>query len=172
MSIVSHELLGSSQNGSRLDVIYQFTDHLGGTYIQEHLVDVGTDTDAHMLSLIPALEEKLARQEISDAIAGAEDEQPVDRVPDHQTQVEFDRRVIGEAMMIPDIMWFYNIYDSFFRAFESRAGNNKPQRALYLGVDTATYDEIDKRFNDMAGITTLVNDEKGRVWQELPDGYW
>ena len=121
----------------------------------------------------PGIEDELIKTGVLIAISDAEIEGAVvDRVPDHQTQPDFDRRVIGEAMQMRDIIHFYNVYDTFFRAFEARAGSNKPQRAAYIGVDTATYDEIDKRFNDMAGITALVIDEKGRVWQELPDGYW
>ena len=173
MSIVSHELLGSNPNGTRLDVIYKFTDHLGNEYIYEKLVPAGFDTEADMLSMIPEIEAGLERTEVLSAVADGEiDGKIVDRVPDHQTQPDFDRRVIGEAMQIHDIIHFYNIYDTFFLAFQLRAGNNKPQRAAYIGVDTATYDDIDKRFNDMAGITALINDEKGRVWDGLPDGYW
>jgi hypothetical protein len=173
MSIVSHELVYSEPNGSRFDVQYRFVDHLGNEYLYNKLVPAGFDTDADMLSMIPEIEAGLERTEVIEAVADGEiDGRIVDRVPDHQSQPDFDRRVIGEAMQIPDLIHFYNIYDTFFRAFEGRAGNNKPQRAAYIGVDTATYDEIDKRFNDMAGITALINDEKGRVWDSLPDGYW
>jgi hypothetical protein len=173
MSIVSSEVVSESPNGSRVDVRYKFTDHLGNEYFYNRLVEAGFDHDAWMAAQIPIIEAQLERTEVGNAIADAEIEGViVDRVPDHQTQPDFDRRVIGEAMQVRDIIHFYNIYDTFFRAFELRAGNNKPQRALYIGVDTATYDEIDKRFNDMAGITALINDEKGRVWDSLPDGYW
>jgi hypothetical protein len=172
MSIVSHELIGSNQNGSRLDVTYEFIDHLGKSYIYEKLVPVGFDTEADMLSMIPAIEDGLAATEVAVAIAEAEEHRYIFSSPDHQTQPDFDRRFLGTAMMESNIVKMWNIYDDFFRDFEARAGSNKPQRAAYIGVDTITYDEIDKRFNDMASITALINDEKGRVWESLPDGYW
>jgi hypothetical protein len=173
MSIVSSEVLYERPNGSRFDVRYKFTDHIGGVYYYNKLVSAGFDHDAWMAAQIPIIEAELEQREVAEAVNdGVNEGMVVDRVPDHQTQPDFDRRVIGEAMKIPDIIHFYNIYDTFFRAFELRAGNNKPQRSAYIGVDTTLYDEIDKRFNDMAGITALVNDEKGRVWEDLPEGYW
>ena len=172
MSIVSHELVSSEPNGDRINVIYKFTDHLGEEYIVDKLVSIGTDTNADMLAMIPGLEESLARSEIESAVASVEREVGIDAVAKHQTQPDFDRRVLGYGMMIYDLVHMWNLYASFWTDFESRSGNNKPQRAAYLGVDTATYDLIDKRYNDMAGITALITDEKGRVWESLPDGYY
>jgi hypothetical protein len=172
MSIVSHELVYTQPNGVRFDVRYKFTFHTGEDVFINKTVEAGFDTDADMLAMIPGIEEDAARKEVITAIGHATDGGNVDITPTHQSQADFDRRVLGEAMKEPDLITFWNTYNSFWGPVQIRGGNNKPQRAAYLGVDTQTYDEIDKRFNDMAGITTLITDEKGRVWDELPDGYW
>lgn len=174
MSIASHELVYSEPNGIRLEVQYKFTDHLANEYVYNKLVAVSFDTEADMLSMIPEIEAQLAYSEVAEAV-GVSESGPLDYsiTPDHQTKPEYIRRVLGEFMKIPSVDHFNNGFQ-FFKDFEldPDSGNNKPQRSAYLSVDTATYDLIDKRFNDLAGIQTFINDEKGRVWDDTPEGYW
>ena len=174
MPITSYELFMSSPNGNRLDVRYKFMFHTGEEIFINKTVPVGTDTDADMLAMIPKLEEKRARNEITEAVLSAENETLTYPYPfEHQAKADFLRRFFGTMMTIENLIHFNGSYP-FFQAFEADpdSGNNKPQRAEYLGVDSATYDLIDKRYGDMAGIQVILNDEKGRLWYELPDGYW
>ena len=172
MPIVSYEVVEVSPNGDRFDALYLFTSSTGETYERRKLVPAGFDHDAYMLSLVPELDRLLAENEVSSFIAICDQGAQAEVTPQHQTQPDYDRRVLGYAMMVQDLVHFWNIYDSIWTPFQQRAGSNKPQRAAYIGVDTQTYDEIDKRMNDMAGISVLILDEKGRMWQDLPDGYW
>jgi hypothetical protein len=175
MPIISYEVVYSQDIGdNRLEVQYAFTDHLGNVYEYNKRVPDTTDLNADMALMVPAIEEGLARREIADAVGTAESNvYPYPPSPEHQTKQEFIRRFFGGMMQISSLESFNNSYQ-FFLDFETDpdSGNNKPQRAAYLGVDAATYDLIDKRYGDMAGIQVLLNDEKGRVWTEYPDGYW
>ena len=178
MPIIYNALVYSNDLGNGLtEVEYEFRDHLYPSSPAINLqkqVPTGTDTDADMQAMIPELNAQLEEVEISTALGQTEiREYPYPPDFQHQTKVEFIRRYFGGMMQNPNILQFNNALP-FFQAFEIDAdsGNNAPQRAAYLGIDTATYQLIEKRFNDMIGVQTLINDEKGRVWGEYPDGYW
>jgi hypothetical protein len=169
MSIVSSEVVYEEPNGPTTEVLYRFTWHTGEETTVQKQISGGVDAQQDMLSMIPLLETEKAQQEVDIAIGAAESGDAVNTSPEHQTLAEFDKRFIGRAMTIRSLDSFWHIYDGFWRDFELRAGNNKPQRAAYLNTDTGTFDGIDKRFNDMASITTLIQDERGRVWDSTPE---
>ena len=178
MPITSYLLVQEDDLGNGLtEVEYEFRDH---NYPNSDTINIitrvptGTDYDADMAARVPDIDRQLQERELGQAVNAAEGDSLVYPYPfEHQTKPEFLRRFFGAMMQVENIIHFNGSYP-FFQDFEADpdSGNNKPQRAAYLGVDDATYDLIDKRYGDMAGIQVILNDEKGRIWQELPEGYW
>ena len=168
MSIVSHELIYEAPNGNRVDVVYRFVDHLGVVIIEESRVDVGHDTETDMLARIPVIEARQAEQEVTIAVNTAEMGISPDIVPDYQLQSDYDRRALGQFMALADVHWF-NEGRVLFLAMEARGGANANQRAVYLGITSGTYSEIDNRFSDLAGAQTFINDNKNQRWDDIPE---
>ena len=178
MPITSFEVVYQDDLGNGLiEVEYEFRDQnypSSDTINILTKVPVGTDFNADMASRVPEIDRRLQDREIGQAVNAAERDELVYPYPfEHQTKPDFLRRFFGAMMQVENIVHFNGSYP-FFTAFETDpdSGNNKPQRSAYLGVDAATYDMIDKRYGDMAGIQVILNDEKGRVWDEYPEGYW
>lgn len=176
MSIVSSETIADSHtqsDGTRY-VTHYFTDHLGGVTKRGPHSVAGSDTETEYAVLRAGMEQSilnhLANQEIQAAIARAEQGLSVDAIPDHQTQAEFDRRVLGRMMLIGDAHTFHNAY-SFLQAVELRGGANANQRASYLSVSTADYNLIDTRFGNVNGVAWFLADEKNQIWSELPEAF-
>lgn len=86
------------------------------------------------------------------------------------TQADFDRRALGRAMLLTDTDDFY-FYLPLFKAMELRGGANANQRAAYLGIDRAIYDQIAARFNDVEGIAFFLDNYKSQIWDEIPPGF-
>ena len=179
MSIVSHETTEDAvqKNGWRR-VIYQFTDHLGGIEERTKIVPAGFDDDADRLATVPIIEDYLAEQEIITALNQAEglylnpDKVPPDHQPgatEEEQQANFDRRVLTRVMLLIDAHAVYAAYP-MFQAMELRGGANANQRATYLGIDIAIYNQIDDRFSNVNGVGWFLADEKNQVWSELPEG--
>ena len=168
MSIVSNVLVYSEPNGSRFDVRYKFIDHLAVEIIVDKLVPAGFDTEADMLALIPGIEISQAEQEVTIAVNAAEHGTTSDIVPDYQLQADYDRRALGQFMTIADVHWF-NEGRVLFLAMEVRGGANANQRAVYLGITTGTYSEIDNRFSDLAGAQSFILDNKNQRWDDIPE---
>lgn len=167
MSIISHELVYSEPNGTRLDVRYRFIDHLGVEIFVNKLVAVGFDTEADMLALIPSIEKDQAEQEVTVSVSNTEIGISPDIVPDYQLQADFDRRALGQFMTL-NVEWFNQSYPLFL-AMELRGGANAGQRADYLGISLATYSDIESRYNDLAGVQFFLEDTKQQQWDGIPE---
>jgi hypothetical protein len=113
----------------------------------------------------------LAEQEINAAMSRLGSGLTVDTVPDHQTQADFDRRVLGRMMLIDNIYDFYQGF-AFFQIVETRGGNNAGQRATYLGIDVADYNLIDARFVNADSASFFVDTDKTSIWDELPEVFY
>jgi hypothetical protein len=170
MPIVSHTLLQSSNSGNRDYVVYQFTDNETETHNIEKYVPVGFDTDADMLSMYAELDILLADKEINDALYQAEILNNPDKVAIHQSQADFDRRVLGRLMQEENAHIVLAALP-FFQAMELRGGANAGQRAAYLGVTTEDYNLVDNRFGDVQGVSFFLNDEKDQVWTDIHEGW-
>ena len=169
MSIVSHELVYSEPNGTaKLDVRYKFVDHIGVAIFVNSAVPVGTDLTADRAAMIPGIELRQAKTEVSDAVAKAEHGGNPDIVPDYQSQADYDRRALGQFMTLADVHHF-NDGRVLFLAMEVRGGANAGQRATYLGITSGTYSLIDDRFSDLAGAQTFILDNKNQRWDDIPE---
>jgi len=154
-----------------LKIRHRHTDHLGTEHRTSYRkVPLGFDTATDQATSAAAQEDSLYERELQGAISQAERGLNPDRVPDHQAQIEFDRRLLGRLMLILDAHTFYAALP-FFQAVEGRGGANANQRAAYLGTDRPTYDLIADRFGDVQGIAFFLDNAKGQVWDELPAGF-
>lgn len=172
MTIISQQIIGDrAQKDGRRYLRYEFTDHLGGKYIRgPKLVPPSFDADADLLTQVPVQEDDLANIEIQQAINNTTVGLNPDKVPDHQTQPDFDRRVLGRMMLIINSHVFYAAYP-MFQAVELRGGANANQRAVYLGITTVDYNLIASRFNNVSGVAWFLNDEKNQIWDKLPEDF-
>ena len=172
MSIVSHQIVSNSLQRAGRRVVYEYTFHNGDTReLGPKILPDGVDIDADRGSLVSDIEDQRALEEVMEAISLAWDRQNPDRIPDHQTQAEFDRRVLGQMMLVDDAHAVLAAYP-MFQAVELRGGANANQRADYLGMDVATYNLIDDRFSNVNGVAWFLTDEKNQLWDELPEGYY
>ena len=150
--------------------IHEYTDHLGKIWSVGRILPTDANVDADRLSLVLEVEDGLALAEIMEAVSRAENYLNPDKVPaDHQLQANFDRRVLGRVMMLEDAHAVLAAYP-MFQAMELRGGANANQRASYLSITLATYNQIDERFSNVNGIAWFLNDEKNQIWTELPEG--
>ena len=168
MSIVSNVLVSNEPNGSRFDVMYKFVDHLGVEIFVTKKVVAGFDADADMFAMIPEIEVQQAELEVINAVGGAESGVSPDIVPDYQLQADYDRRALGQFMTLADVHHF-NEGRVLFLAMESRGGANANDRADYLSITRSTYDEINSRFSEFAGVQDFLNDVKNQRWDGIPD---
>ena len=88
----------------------------------------------------------------------------------NNTQADYDRRSLGRGMTILDVDDFIS-YLPLFQAMESRGGANASQRAAYLGVSTANYNQMDSRFGIAVGIQGGVATMNAEVFDELPQEF-
>jgi len=165
MAIVSHTVTTTPQSSTRMNVVYTFTDHLGGTTVVNKLQPNGTDTNAEALAMYALIEAQLADREINEAVGVAERLENPDKVADHQSQADFDRRLCGRLMTLEDAHHFLAALP-FWQAVEFRGGANANQRAAYLVVPRPEYDLVAGRFGDVQGAATFLNDDKGHIWRE------
>ena len=170
MSIVSHTVTTLPQSATRVSVYYTFTDHLGVQTAIRSLVENAFDTEAAALSMYALLDEQDESAEIMRSFAVAEEWKNPDRVADYQPQADFDRRLLARLMTVTDAQVFYAGLP-FFQAMEARGGANANQRASYLGVIRADYDLMANRFNDVQGVAFFLDDDKGAVWTDIPEGW-
>lgn len=161
-----------TQEDGRRYVTHYFTDHLGKVSKRGPIKIPGSDTETEYAAYRTAQEQtilaQLAEQEIQAAVSRAERGLTIDTVPNHQTQAEFDRRVLGRLMLIDNIYTFQNAAP-FFLAVKNRGGNNNGQRANYLGITVADYNLIDARFTNAESASFFVSTDKNSIWDELPD---
>jgi len=170
MSIVSHTVTTTPQSDTRVNAVYTFTDHIGGTVVVTKLVANAFDTDADALSMYAQIEVQQADQEIIEQVGVAETEINPDKVAVYQSQADFDRRLLGRLMTILDAHVVYAALP-FFQAVEGRGGANANQRASYLGVTSVDYGLVDDRFGDVQGIAFFLDDAKAQVWEDIPEDW-
>ena len=172
MSIISHRTIDNSLQTSGRRVVYEYTFHNGDIRtVGPRTVPDGTDLDADRASFVSQVEENRAIEEVQAAVDFAWQRQNPDQVPEHQLQADFDRRVLGIIMTTDDAHAVLAAYP-MFQAVELRGGANANQRASYLGIDTATYNLINDRFNNVNGVSWFLTDEKNQLWETLPEGYY
>jgi hypothetical protein len=113
---------------------YEFTDHTARVFKERWRLKAGLLPEDFIPIRVPQLESELARKEIEEAIARAEAGDNPDKIPpDHQTQAEFDRRVIAALMQNTSIETTIAALP-FWTAHQARSGNNNVQRAATLGT--------------------------------------
>ncbi len=101
MSIVSHSLLSSTPNGSRVDYHYKFIDQLGKEYFYSKLLPPGLDTNADMLAMYAGLDEGLIEAEIAEQLNAVEDGidvLPAALAPNHATSKQLFKALIRFMM--------------------------------------------------------------------------
>lgn len=174
MPIISHQTIadGHLQVDGRRYIRHVFTDHLSNTQpFPLRLVDgawTEAEYSAERVALVSSVETRLAQQEVKDQIEIAIQGGNPDKVAEHQTQADFDRRFLGEAMLL-DAQPFYNCKPVFDRV--QTEGANANQRASYLGVTSAEYGLVDDRYNNVNGVAWFLNDEKGMQWVEINEAF-
>lgn len=190
MPIISQRIITdiTHADGSRT-LMYEYTPNVGdlifvGPIILSSNIAATFDAEADMLSRIPGIEQNLIDMEINETFAFFESDTKVRQQggtttdwatykvpPNHLTQPEFDRKILGLLMLVRDITIFREGY-AFFLAMESRNGANKNARADNLGVPRDEYTLVDKRFHDVAGGLVLIDGDKGLVWETAPSEIW
>jgi hypothetical protein len=168
MSITNYEILHSEVGGNKLIFVVKYTDHLANEIYHEYRVPQGTDMDAYATAQIPSIEARQAEEEVTNAIGIANEGTSPDIVAEYQAQNDYDRRALGQAMVVEDIYHFNNTRPLYL-AMEIRGGANANARAAYLGITRDTYDLISSRYNELAGIQGILNDSKGRIWEDIPE---
>lgn len=172
MAIVAHELIRDEDigGGKRL-VIARYQDSTGEWH-QRSWTGPITDVAQFVLDQIPQIEEDLAQQEIDAAVSEAVAGNNPDKVPVHQTQIEFDRRLIGRLMVIDQVDIDARLSAlPFWIAQEGRNGNNNNARADTLGVPRTEYSDTDNVFGDLQGIQGGVNSINAKLWDEVLEAW-
>lgn len=143
-------------------------DQAGRVWSRRPIVDAANNDTATLAAFVADLDANLASIEVKEETSRALKNES--RPTEHQTQSTLDRRVLAELMGIEDALIFSDSLP-WFRAFEIRAGANTNARASYLGVPRSEYAEVETRYNQITGITSLLNDDVGRVWETAPRGW-
>ena len=166
MAVVSHTVNLGSVSGTRQNVTYDFLDSAGGHTLVRKLLPIGTDFDADALSMYPQIEAQLASAELSEAYNKVDNRQNPDKVPpDHNTQVDFDRKVLGYIMTVQDPHQV-NACLPFWQAVQPRNGANSTVRATNLGVPQAEYDQVEDRLNAYFGASTFLSNDLSAIWDQ------
>jgi len=164
MPIVSSEIkkVVNKHNGNRA-IYEQHIDHIGNAHAHRYQTDAVFDIDAALITNAVWVESTLPTKEIADD-AGVYKTGGAEHTPDHQLQADYDRVMLRELMMEEDAQAFGNTLP-FFRAFEVRAGSNANARANYLGVPKSEYDLVALRYNQITGLISGMDADRGRVWE-------
>lgn len=170
MTILSHATKASphvQSNGARY-VQHSFTDHLGDTVLLPQRLVNGiwgeTEYATERVALVSDVEELQADQEVTNAVSLAEAKISSDKLSDYQVQPDFDRRVLGQAMLLGAYDFYEHkpIYDRVVTL-----GNTAAQRAAYLGITAEQWGEIDTRFSTIEAWD--IDLEEAQIWPELPE---
>lgn len=166
-----------TQANGRRWITHYFTAHTGEVEKRgpKKVPGAWTETEyaAERTALEPQILSRLADKEIQQAISDAErnitntPKIPIARLPEHQTQVEFDRRLLGRTMQIFDLEVFVEFYTWFQGTIEAY-GPNAVQRAANLGVQLADYSLIENKYNEIAAIRVQVANQRTQIWDDLP----
>lgn len=157
-----------TQSDNSVLVWERHTDHLNNNYYYNYTAQDGAGIFARMTARVPEIEEYLAWREVEEQISVAISGENPDKVAEHQTQAEFDRRFLGRSMIL-NAQPFYNCKPVYDRV--QTQGANAKQRAAYLGVLRTEYDLVNARFNNVTGIAWFLDDEKGMQWEEINEAF-
>ena len=168
MGIVSsRRKIHPAPSGARFVLEYH-TDTNGRVHKRSRKTDADDATiDAEMAAYALTLSDVESTSEMYDKSGAIKEKESIRDAPTNTPQAEYDRKMLGQYMLQEDVHKFRAGLD-FFRDVESRGGANATQRAAYLGITRETYDQIAKRFNDLTGSLTFIDDEKNQIWTELP----
>ena len=147
MPIISHTLHSSTSNGSRIDVTYKFTDHLGKDYLYAKLVPIGFDTNADMLSMYADLDTGLEEGEINQQIEDVEngiDVLPVVKSPKHSTSKKIAKALIRHMMRTKD-PYLVIALEPLIVYLKTNYTNT--QLKNFLNINTAQLTKLNKRVN-------------------------
>ena len=103
--IVSHTVTTSPQSSTRMNAVYVFTDHVGGTKTIRRLVSNALDTNADALSLYSAIENRLSILEINKAISMLEEGKDITSLaitPIYNTSKNLVKAVFRHIMKVKD----------------------------------------------------------------------
>ena len=171
MPIVSHTITATSPNGTRKTVEFYLTDNLAVDRQKASIfIKLNDDPNPVIIALYTQQDQADIDTEIADALSSAKNDTNPDRVPVYQTQAEFDRRLLGELMLVTNVHTFHTALP-FFQAVEGRGGANAGQRATYLGVTTGNYNLIAARFGDDQGVAFFLDNVKGQIWDIIPEEF-
>jgi len=170
MSIVSNQTIADSdtQVSGLRSIRHEFTDHLGKVHIRGARKVNGAWTEveysAERLGIISVLENDLAWEEVQQQINVAIMNGNPDKVPDHQTQIDFDRRFLGASMLLDtdSLLSCQPVYD---RVQTEGANNN--QRATYLGITSQEYGLVNDRYVDAISNQWYRDLEVIHRWTEI-----
>ena len=174
MTIISHQTIADSyaQADGRRYIRHEFTDHLGDVHTRgaRRIDGAWTETEysAERATTQPTVEFDLAILEVQQQIEVSVYGGNPDKVADHQAQADFDRRFLGQSMLL-DAQPFFNCKPVFDRV--QTVGANAAQRAAYLGVTSTEYGLINTRYGNVAGVGWFLNDEKDQQWTEINEAF-
>ena len=169
MSITSRIIIDDTAKATRHIVVdyYFHTDEVMRKRLSIGLTD---DAMTEAIAYDSAVLDEMEQREVSYGVSLTNQGVSPDITVEHQPQADYDRRVLGRLMIESNIHYFLAGY-SFFQAVELRGGANANQRAVYLGITSVEYSEIDSRFSNVNGVAWFVQDEKDMIWPELPEDY-
>lgn len=172
MTITSSEVVNRiNRSDGTKKLIGLATDNLGRVF-NARPIQLTTETEAQAMNRwIAGHESEEVTNEIQERyqehLSGA---RSLTDPSEYQPQADFDRRMLAQ-FMVETIIENFRSGLSFFQDVEVRGGANANQRAIYLGVPRAEYDLVAKRFNDLQGALTFIDDEKNQVWLEPLPGW-
>jgi hypothetical protein len=173
MPITAHRTVSSvTKPSGAIDAVFEYDWHTGEKSRQKWRLAVGTDVDAFRIARVPKVESAQADFEIEKALGRARKGQLTGaEVPEHQTQVEYDRRLIAAGMLSESIETIIGLLN-FWIAQEGRNGPNNNTRADTLGVPRPEYVQADGRFGDAQGVAGGVNTVLDQTWESIPSEAW
>ena len=167
MSITNRIIIDDTAKATR-HIVVDYYIHTGEILRKRLSIGLLDDAMTEAIAYDQNVLDEMARREVDYGVSlTAKDISPGITV-EHQSQSDYDRRVLGRMMMEENIHYFLAAY-SFFQAVELRGGANTNQRAAYLGITSIDYGLIDDRFSNVNGVAWFVTDEKNMIWPELPE---
>lgn len=152
-------------------VVLEWTDQTARTWREEYINRQPTTQDLINVRQAQLEDRTLRNWEIKDAEQALRRKEAPKEVADHQPQADYDRRVLVQLMKQTDINVLIAALP-WWVAHQARAGNNDVQRAAFLGVPTAEYQDISARMGDVQGVAGGVDTVNAQVWNGRPSDAW
>ena len=161
MSIVSHTVSTSPQSSTRMNVVYDFLDHVGGHTFVRKLVQNAFDTNADALSMYDRVAEGLAEGEESKAVSDTENGEDV--LADvtgavHSTPKKMAKKLIYHMMRTRDP---YLVIALEPLIVYLRANYTNAQLIVFLDLTAAQATKMNSRINailDNKSVFTTYDD--------------